>query len=415
MPSSTHASSDSAPSSSPNTLSYNIVALLGLLTAIGPVSTDMYLPAFPAIEQSLGSGNGSAQMTLATWFIGLSLGQFCSGPLSDRFGRRQPLLIGMMIYTLASAGCAMTSDFYSFCFFRFLAGIGGAVGAVIPRAIVRDVATGRAGARIMTQLMLIFGVAPVLAPSLGGAVLMFGSWRWIFWIATIYGLCSIIISSFILPDTLPISRRNPLDPAAIIVRYARILREPNFLLCALISSAGTFVTFAYIGAAPIVFEQMLHFTPSSFALFFGVNAACFILANQISGHLIHRFEISRLMIAGITVCFSTASLGLFLATFHIITASNPFIICLIITGCTASLGFVGANASVLAFHHHGSHAGSASALLGTLQFAFGAVSGGLMGWLASNSLIPMMFGMGLGATLMVICATLRQRLPDSEK
>jgi DHA1 family bicyclomycin/chloramphenicol resistance-like MFS transporter len=170
--------------------------LLGFLTAVGPVSTDMYLPAFPAIEASLGAGDGSAQLTLATWFVGLAFGQLTQGSLADRFGRRRPLLVATAFYTLASAGCALSPNLATLSAMRFLAGFSGSASMVIPRAIVRDLADGHEAARLMSRLILVMGAAPILAPTLGGLVLGFGSWRTIFWIATAYGaICTVLVTS----------------------------------------------------------------------------------------------------------------------------------------------------------------------------------------------------------------------------
>ncbi|MDG6094534.1 multidrug effflux MFS transporter [Acetobacter sp. AN02] len=393
-------------------LPFHVIALLGLLTAVGPVATDMYLPAFPQVEHDLGHGTGSAQLTLAAWFAGLALGQFTSGPLSDRFGRRAPLIGGLLIFTLASAGCAITSSFGLFCLFRFLSALGGATGAVIPRAIVRDVATGRQGAVIMTQLMLVFGAAPMLAPSLGSYVLQLGSWRWIFWFSVIYALAGIVAVLAGLPDTLPRDMRRPLHPVTILSRYLSILREPNFRIHALIASSCTFVTFAYLGGAPVIFEHLLAFSPSAFALFFGVNAGMFILVNQISGRLAHRgIPLTTLMKTGVAICVTDCCLFLLLTSLHLVTPAHPVLVGLLIMGGTSSLGLIGSNATVMSFHHHGAHAGTASALLGTMQFSIGALSGILMGWMPDTSLVPTAFVMSIGAMNMLLMMFLRRGLP----
>src|SRR5271154_981927 len=177
--------------------------LLGFLTAIGPASIDMYLPAFTAIEASLGAAPGGAQVTLAAYFAGLAIGQMTQGTLSDRFGRRNPIIVGTLIYALASIGAALSPSIGWLAAFRALSAIGGAAGTVVPRAVVRDLASGQAAAGMMSQLMLVLGVAPILAPSLGGAVLAFASWRWIFVILAAYALicCALVIT--LMPETLP--------------------------------------------------------------------------------------------------------------------------------------------------------------------------------------------------------------------
>ena len=194
-------------------------ALLGFLTAVGPVSTDMYLPAFPAIEASFGSGEGTAQITLASWFVGLAFGQITQGTLADRFGRRVPLLVGLGLYTVASMGCALAPTLWVLTAMRSVAAFGGSAGMVIPRAVVRDMADGHAAAKLMSQLMLVMGVAPILAPTLGGAVLSVASWRVIFWFGAAYGLVSMALVLGVLPETLAPPRRVRLGLGGIVSRY----------------------------------------------------------------------------------------------------------------------------------------------------------------------------------------------------
>ena len=161
--------------------------LIAMIFILGPVATDMYLPAFPMLEHDLGHGAGSAQLTLTSWLAGLAIGQFTLGPFCDRFGRKSPLLLGLAVYSIASGMLAVTTSFHMFCFLRFVAGLGGAATSVAPRAMVRDVATGSEGAKLMSQLMLIFGLGPILAPTIGGFLLELGNWRLIFWAGLGFG------------------------------------------------------------------------------------------------------------------------------------------------------------------------------------------------------------------------------------
>ena len=186
--------------------------LLGFLTAVGPSTTDMYLPAFPAIEASFHAPPGSAQLTLAAWFAGLAVGQFSQGTLSDRFGRKRPLIVATAIYTLACLGCALAPTIGWLAAFRALSAIGASAGMVIPRAVVRDLAEGHAAAVLMSRLSLVMGAAPILAPTVGSAVLAFADWRGIFWILTAYGAVCCLLVAFLLPDTLARDRRIRLQP-----------------------------------------------------------------------------------------------------------------------------------------------------------------------------------------------------------
>ncbi|MGY6768445.1 multidrug effflux MFS transporter [Komagataeibacter sp. NFXK3] len=381
-----------------------MIALLGLLTAIGPLATDMYLPAFPVMDRELVGGHaGSSQVTLAAWFAGLAVGQFSMGPISDRLGRRAPLLGGLAFFIIGSVGCALAGGFGLFCLCRFIAALGGAACAVIPRAIVRDVATGAAGARIMSQLMLVFGVMPILAPSLGSLVLSFGHWRWIFWIAVGYGVLGLVTVIASLPDTMPPERRIAFSPTGMISRYAGLVREPVFMSSALINSFSSFVMFAYITSAPMVFEHLLGFTPGQFGLFFGLNAGVFIACAQVNGRLVHHVALSRLLDYGILAIIIAASACLALSLAGVAGPAHPLLVCVLVGCITGSLGFIGPNATVLAFTHHGHQAGSASALMGTIQFSLAAGSGFILGHVTFRSPTPLAVVVMAGVCCTVAC------------
>ncbi len=373
--------------------------LLGVLIAVGPVSTDMYLPAFPAIEAALGGRPGTAQVTLATWFAGLAAGQIAQGTLADRFGRRLPLILGTALYTLASAGCALSPDLPTLAFMRFLAAFGGSASMVIPRAIVRDLADGHAAARLMSRLMLVMGVAPILAPSLGGLVLRVADWHTIFWIAALYGVVCCIVVALALPETLPPRARIRLGPLALAGRYVTVARERSFVSHAMILSGTSFVTFAYLGGSPDVFITLFQLAPSQYGAVFGACAAGFIAASQINPLLLQRVGGSRLLRGGV--------LGSLVATVTLAALAMggvgpwwAYAGCVLVNA--ASNGFSNPNATVGALSRHGAHAGSASALMGTLQFSLGAVSGLLVGVLADGTARPMALLMLLGATVAAV-------------
>ncbi len=368
--------------------------LLGFLIAVGPVSTDMYLPAFPAIEASLGGRAGTAQVTLATWFVGLAIGQITQGSLSDRFGRRAPLLLGTAIYTLASAGCALAPDLPTLAFMRFVAAFGGSASMVIPRAMVRDVADGHAAATLMSRLMLVMGVAPILAPTLGGFVLRVADWHTIFWIATLYGALGCFVVWRLLPETLPEQGRVKLGPAAMLGRYGAILRERSFLTHAMILGFASFTTFAYLGGSPDVFIAHFQLSPSQYGMVFGSCAMCFIAATQVNPRLLPRFGFSHLLRAGV---LTSVLAGLGLTALAVSGVGAWYVFAALIALGTASMGFTNPNATVGALSRHAAHAGSASAVMGTLQYALGAASGLLVGLLADGTARPMAALMLLGA------------------
>lgn len=380
--------------------------LLGFLTAVGPVSTDMYLPSFPAIEASFGTPAGTAQITLATWFAGLAVGQLTQGTLSDRFGRRAPLLIGTLIYTVASAGCALAPSLAVLSVWRAIAAFGGSASMVIPRAIVRDLADGHAAARLLSRLMLVMGAAPILAPTLGGLVLDFGGWHLIFWIATAYGAICIALVWAALPDTLPRQRRVRLGPLDLARRYGAILRERSFLSHALMSGFAMFGMFAFLGGSPGVFIEEYHVTPAHYGMLFGSCATGLILASQINPLLLQRFGPARLLPIGVRVYFA-ATIALAIAAFSgrggILAIYLPIVVAM------SSNGFTNPNATVGALSRHAAHAGSASALMGTLQFVLGAISGSLVGVLDDGTARPMAALMLIGAAAATVADLCRPR------
>lgn len=380
--------------------------LLGFLTAVGPVSTDMYLPAFPDIEASLGGRPGTAQITLATWFAGLAVGQITQGTLSDRFGRRGPLIAGTLVYTVASAGCALAPSLWALSAWRFAAAFGGSASMVIPRAVVRDLADGHAAVRLMSRLMLVMGVTPILAPTLGGLVLSVASWHVIFWVAAAYGVLCAALVWRLLPDTLPLSARVRLGPIGLVVRYVAILRERGFITHALLGGMGMSAMFAYLGGSPPVFINLYHLTPPQYGILFGANAAGFIAASQINARIVPRFGTPRVMRAAaglflLAVCAVTASAWLRVGGLAGMLAP--------ITAAMVCLGFILPNAAVGALSRHAAHAASASALMGTLQFLLGAVSGTLVGVLDDGTPRPMALLMLAGAAGAAVADRCRPR------
>lgn len=380
--------------------------LLGFLTAVGPLSTDMYLPAFPAIEASLGARVGTAQVTLATWFAGLAVGQITQGSLSDRYGRRGPLVVGTLVYTLANAGCALAPDLISLSVLRFVAAFGGSASMVIPRAIVRDLADGHEAAKLMSRLMLVMGVAPILAPTLGGLVLGFASWHAIFWITALYGgICCLLVWRF-LPDTLPQHRRIQLGFDSLVNRYAAVLRDRVFLAYAVMGGCGMFGMFAYIGGSPPVLIQRFALSPAQYGMLFGASAGAFILATQINPRILPRFGAARVMRAGTLVYLTAAATLLACALLEV---GGVLGVVLPVVFAMGSMGFVMPNSAVGALSRHAAQAGSASAMMGTMQFCLAAVSGVLVGAFSDGSARPMAVLMLLGAIGTVAADRLRPK------
>ena len=368
--------------------------LLGYLTAVGPLSTDMYLPGLPAIEASFGSPPGSSQITLATWLAGLAFGQIAQGSLSDRFGRRGPLLVGFCVYVLATAGCALAWNLPVMAGWRVAAAFGGSAGMVIPRAVVRDFSSGNAAARMMSQQMLVMGVAPILAPTLGGFLLAYTGWQAIFWFQVGFGLLALVLVMLFLPDSLASEHRVRLDVAGLLERYRNIITERGFLTHSLIAGFCAVAIFSYLGGAPVVYSGMFGFTPVQSGMMFGANAAAFILFSQINGALVHRVGGARLLQAG-TWLFAAAGVVTALACWS--DLGGPWGIAAPMTLMVAATGLSFPNTAVGALARHPMQAGSASALMGTLQYSMGAISGALVTFAADGTARPM-------GTMMLIAA-----------
>jgi MFS transporter, DHA1 family, multidrug resistance protein len=378
--------------------------LLGAITAIGPAATDMYLPAFPAIEASFGSPPGSAQLTLASWFAGLAIGQFTQGTLSDRFGRKRPLIVATAVFVLACIGCALAPTIVWLAGFRALAAVGASAGMVIPRAVVRDAAEGHAAAVMMSRLSLVMGVAPILAPTIGGATLLFANWRGIFWILACYGALCLTLIALKLPDTLPPDRRIRLGFTDQISRYGSILRERGFISHAMMGGFGTFAFFGYLGGSSPVFIQGFGLAPSQFALIFGLNSVGLIGCAQLNPHVLKRFGHYRTLriVARVHLCATASLVAIAFAGIHIL----PLVI-LPIFMAVACMGMLNPNTIVGALARHPQHAGSASAVMGTGQYLLGAVSGLLVGLFTDGTPRGMAALMLVGSIGLIVADTLR--------
>lgn len=373
--------------------------LLGLFIAVGPAATDMYLPAFPAVEATFGTEPGTAQLTLATWFAGLAVGQITQGTLSDRFGRRVPLIAGFAVFSLGMLGCALAPTLTWLAIFRAFAAFGASAGMVISRAVVRDLSEGQAAAIMMSRLVLVMGVAPILAPTIGGAILAFAHWRVIFWVLLIYGVACIVTAWKILPETLPAERRSRLSLAGQMERYLHIVREKTFLTHAIMGGCSTFCMFAYLSGCSPVFEDGFGLSPSAFALIFGLCAVSLVACSQLNARLLPRVGLSRMLtrVAWISFGGTVALLAVAFSGVH----SLPLVVAplVVVIGCQ---GFNNANTTAGALSRHAGHAGSASALMGTFQFSLGASSGLLVGLLTDGTprgMAAMMFCGMLGAVI----------------
>lgn len=373
------------------TLSLPWLILLGALTAIGPLSIDMYLPAFPAAERDLRALPGSMEYTLASFFIGMALGQLFYGPLSDRFGRRRPLMAGLVLYTLASLGCAYAGNVNLLAGLRFLEALGGCAGMVITRAVVRDRYGARDAARAFSALILVMGLAPILAPLLGGAVVAWLGWREIFLLLSLYGAIGLLAVYRGLPETHDIRHEPPLRLGTVFGNYARLLRSRSFVGYTLASGLAFAGMFAYIAGSPFVLIQLHGIPAGHFGWVFGLNALGFVAASQVNARLLKTRALTRLLHHAV---LAPALAGTVLAVAGL---DGWLALPLILAGFfiyVSSLGFIGPNATAAALATHGQQAGTASALMGALQFGLATVMGAMVGLWHDGTALPLVLVMG---------------------
>ena len=373
-----------------------LVLILGLLTAFGPLSIDMYLPAFPDIEQSLAASPASVELSLAVFFGGIAAGQMLYGPVSDRFGRKPPLYFGLGLYGLASLGCALAWSIEALIAFRFLQALGGGAGVVISRAVVRDRYDHTEAARVFSLLMLVMGVAPILAPLMGGYLSMALGWRSLFWLLALVSFGVIFLVRRFLPETLNRGAGAPaLTFGTMLADYRIVLRDRRFVGYALANSCALAGMFAYISGSSFVLINLYDIPKQDFGLFFGANAFGLIALSQLNRRLLRGVALDRLLSIGLAVMLACGAYLLLGGLFR-------FPLWLFVPGLflfVAEIGLIGPNSAAGALKNHPERAGSAAALLGTLQFSLGALSSFGVSALHDGTARPMTLVMALSAAL----------------
>ncbi len=369
-----------------------LVFILGALTAFGPFSIDMYLPALPSLSRDFGTGAAQTQLTLSACLLGLALGQVIAGPISDALGRRRPLLVGLAAYALASLLCVVAPSVYALVALRFIQGFAGAAGIVIARAIVRDLHSGVAAARFFSLLMLVNGLAPILAPIFGGLLLRYTSWRGIFIVLAIIGALLLLATATGLGETLPPDRRQSGGVRATITTFRQLLADRSYMGYALSCGLAFAAMFAYISGSPFVLQDIYGISPQLFSVIFGMNALGLVIAGQVNGRLVGRVAPARLLVVGLIANATGGMALLSVVTIGGMGAMGAVGLVGILPSLfvvVASLGFVLPNATALALQDHPHIAGSASALLGVLQFSIGAAAAPLVGAFGARTALPM--------------------------
>jgi DHA1 family bicyclomycin/chloramphenicol resistance-like MFS transporter len=395
----------------PSSRFFRIALVLGLLTAIGPFAIDMYLPALPSIGQSLGADIGAVQMSLTAFFLSLGAGQLVYGPVSDMVGRKAPLYFGLLLFAAASVGCALATDIRMLIALRFVQGFGAAAGMAIPRAVVRDLHTGTDAARLMSLLMLVFSVSPILAPLAGSGVIAFAGWRGVFWAVMLAALAGLAMTAAFLKETRPAAERVESSLGSALAGYALLLRDRHFLGLVFIGGSVMAGFFTYLANSSFVMIGHWGLTPTQYSLAFSVNAAAFIGASQFTGALGDRLGLVRVVRVG-AVGGSLTMLGML---GYFVAGGDALAVLIVLYFISSAFaGLVVPTTSVLALEQHGAIAGTASALMGTLQMLAGALAMSVIGLFTDGRPLPMVAGMasGMFAALALTALTLgvRQRV-----
>jgi len=377
------------PSHSARSAGTKLVLILGALTALGPLAIDMYLPSLPRIATDLAIDSGTVQLTLSVFMIGVAIGQAFYGPMVDRWGRRTPLLIGMAGFSLAALGCAWAHSIGSLLAWRLAMALGGSASMVIPRAVVRDLFDAQESARVYSLLMLILGVSPILAPTLGGQLLAFMGWRAIFVTLSVIGVFCAVAVAWGLPDTLKKEDRVTGGVGLAVRTYARLLMDARFIGLALAAGSGLGVIFSYLSGSSFVFMNLYGLTAQQYAYVFGFNAIGLIAASQVNRWLLRRYTARRVLS---TAFLANAVCGVLLAVAGATGIGGMYGMIALLFLCLGGAGIMFPNIAALIMEPFGAVAGSASALLGTVQFGVAAGAGALVGLLHNGTAVPMTAG-----------------------
>jgi len=371
-----------------------LIFILGALSAIAPLSIDMYLPALPQVSKDLSTGAVQAQLTLTACVVGLAVGQVVAGPLSDRWGRRRPLLIGLVVYAVASLLCVFAPTVETFIGLRLVQGAAGAAGIVIARAVVRDLYDGVEAAKFFSMLMLVNGLAPILAPVLGGQLLRFTPWPGVFAALSGIGVLLFLASLLGLRETLPVQRRETGGMWATLSTFRTLLLDRSFVAYALAGGLAFAAMFTYISGSPFVLQDIYGLSPQAFSVVFGINALGIVLAGQVSGWLAGRVPLDRLLAAGLAIV-AVGGVGLLVA---VITDAGLAAVLPALFLVVSGQGLVLPNSTALALSGRPPNvAGSASALLGLGQFAIGGATAPLAGIAGSGTALPMALTIAVAA------------------
>ncbi|MES2645329.1 MAG: multidrug effflux MFS transporter [Bacteroidota bacterium] len=363
-----------------------LILILGLLSAIGPFSIDMYLPGFPTIANDLHTTVDQVSYSLSSFFIGICVGQMICGPLLDRFGRKRPLYVGLVIYIIASLGCAVANSVELLIGFRFLQAIGGCVGMVAPGAIVRDSFPVKENAKIFSLLILILGVSPIIAPTVGSYLIAALGWHSVFILLALITAVLLIAVIFFLPESKQPDPSMSLKPQPIINGFLFVLKQPQFFTYAFAGATAAAGLFAYLAGSPFVFMKIYNVSEQQYGWIFGLIAAGLITCSQLNNVLLRKYDSAQIIRAVLLVQTTVGIILFFGSMFGFVNLYGTIFLIFLFLSCQ---GFSFPNSSALSLAPFTKEAGTASALMGALQMGFGAVASAVVGLISNGTTLPM--------------------------
>jgi len=400
----------SKASESPQSRRWRILLILSALMAFASISTDLYLPAMPDMGKSLHTNDGQIELTISGFLIGFSLGQLVWGVVSDRYGRRLPIALGLMLFVIGSAGCALSQTAETMIFWRVVQAVGACANVVLARAMVRDLYSGHRAASMMSTLITVMAVAPLIGPSVGGQILVWSSWRTIFWTLVVVGILT-LISLVWLPETLPAERRNREPLLKSFSRYGTLLRDKRVMGYA--GAGGCFygAMYAYIAGTPFAYITYYHVPAHWYGLLFGLGIAGIMATNMINARIVARFGSDFLMCCGSVVA---AIAGCLLLVDGVSGFGGLWGLVIPLFVMISATGFIVANAISGALHVFPERAGSLSAFIGATQYGTGMLGSGLVGVFANGTPLPMTMviaALGVGCAACALRVGVRTTAP----
>lgn len=391
-----------------------VILILGFLSALGPFSIDMYLPAFKAIAEGFNTDISQVGLSLTSYFVGISIGQIVYGPLVDRYGRKKPLLFGLTLYILSSIACSLSPSLNFLIGSRFFSALGSCVGMVASRAIVRDLFPANEVAKVFSTLILVMGVAPIVAPSMCSAILFLG-WRYIFALLALISTIMLASILFFLPESRGEDKSVSLKPVNIFLEYVEIFNNKTFLIYTLAGAIAMSGLFAYIAGAPFVYMSLFNMSAKQFSIFFGMNASMFIIGSQINRFLLNKMDSKQILL--LIGSFQAIGSSLLFLGNYFGFISQPITLFLISTYLFC-LGFNSPNSGALSLEPFKKNAGSASALSGSIQMVISALSTAIISYFKNGTAYPMFIMMSscaiISLLLIIMGNNIKVKIPDNE-